>query len=274
MALDDGTFLTSPERFDASPGSAAAGATTEADAAAALEAEGLHAPQAFVRRCHRRARAQQGRTRVIQRRFNVPKFAGNPDPPLRSRFSCFDLKREGIATLSHANVGTAQDPADPTAVQLARPPTRSTARDADADAAAERAGGRDAKAALRRRRLQQTPTLLGLPVLDGLDGDALYRFATSASLDAGDGERRVVLRFETPSNSASRRHDAARRSGGRDAPEVRRGFDGEAAVVLSAMLRDHCAGIDVCLCGWRGVGKTAWRAAAGRAATASPTIFC
>ncbi|KAH8070242.1 ATPase [Aureococcus anophagefferens] len=50
MALDDGTFLTSPERFDAlARERAAAGATTEADAAAALEAEGLRrASQAFV----------------------------------------------------------------------------------------------------------------------------------------------------------------------------------------------------------------------------------
>ncbi|KAH8064285.1 ATPase [Aureococcus anophagefferens] len=199
---------------------------------------------------------------------NVPKFAGNPlDPPLRSRFSCFDLKREGIATrlATLVNVGTAQDPADPTAVrQLARlADALDGARDADADAAAERAGGRDAKAAaatvyaraaapffpataassvcllgtlfprmpvhaeLARayphgllfapssadRRLvdaayqalglkQTRLDARGLPVLDGLDGDALYRFATSASLDAGDGERRVVLRFETPSNSA------------------------------------------------------------------------
>ena len=328
MALDDGTFLTSPERFDAlARERAAAGATTEAAAAAALEAEGLRrASQAFV---------------VVAIGVPVPKFAGNPlDPPLRSRFSCFDLKREGIATrlATLVNVGTAQDPADPAAVrQLARlADALDGARDADADAAAERAGGRDAKAATVYARaaapffpataassvcllgtlfprmpvhaelarayphallfapssadrrlvdaayqalgLKQTRLdARGLPVLDGLDGDALYRFATSASLDAGDGERRVVLRFETPSNSAEppamTQHGVF---GGRDPPrKFAVDLTVKQQVVLSAMLRDHCAGIDVCICGWRGVGKTALaRCFADALGYRVRTIFC
>ena len=117
----------------------------------------------------------------------------------------------------------------------------------------------------------------GLPVLDGLDGDALYRFATSASLDAGDGERRVVLRFETPSNSAEppsmTQHGVF---GGRDAPrKFAVDLTVKQQVVLSAMLRDHCAGIDVCLCGWRGVGKTALaRCFADALGYRVRTIFC
>ncbi|KAH8070241.1 ATPase [Aureococcus anophagefferens] len=231
-------------------------------------------------------------------------------------------------------------PADPTAVrQLARlADALDGARDADADAAAERAGGRDAKAAaatvyaraaapffpataassvcllgtlfprmpvhaeLARayphgllfapssadRRLvdaayqalglkQTRLDARGLPVLDGLDGDALYRFATSASLDAGDGERRVVLRFETPSNSAEppamTQHGVF---GGRDAPrKFAVDLTVKQQVVLSAMLRDHCAGIDVCLCGWRGVGKTALaRCFADALGYRVRTIFC
>ncbi|KAH8064284.1 ATPase [Aureococcus anophagefferens] len=41
------------------------------------------------------------------------------------------------------------------------------------------------------------------------------------------------------------------------------------------MLRDHCAGIDVCLCGWRGVGKTALaRCFADALGYRVRTIFC
>ncbi|KAH8072318.1 ATPase [Aureococcus anophagefferens] len=265
MALDDGTFLTSPERFDAlARERAAAGATTEADAAAALEAEGL-----------RRRR---------------------PSSSSPSACPCPTGQDKGDST-------SLQRPRDPTAVrQLARlADALDGARDADADAAAERAGGRDAKAAATLARayphgllfapssadrrlvdaayqalgLKQTRLdARGLPVLDGLDGDALYRFATSASLDAGDGERRVVLRFETPSNSASRRHDAARRFEARR-PKFAVDLTVKQQVVLSAMLRDHCAGIDVCLCGWRGVGKTALaRCFADALGYRVRTIFC
>ena len=53
----------------------------------------------------------------------------------------------------------------------------------------------------------------GLPVLDGLDGDALYRFATSASLDAGDGDRKRRGR--------RRRGDGAREGLERHRAEVR-----------------------------------------------------
>ncbi|KAK7249765.1 ATPase [Aureococcus anophagefferens] len=278
-------------------------------------------------------------------RKRVPKFAGNPwtrpcgraSPASTSNARASRRARGGFVNAS----ATAQDPADPTAVrQLARlADALDGARDADADAAAERAGGRDAKAAaatvsrldaaapffpataassvcllgtlfprmpvhaeLARayphgllfapssadRRLvdaayqalglkQTRLDARGLPVLDGLDGDALYRFATSASLDAGDGERRVVLRFETPSNSAEppsmTQHGVF---GGRDAPrKFAVDLTVKQQVVLSAMLRDHCAGIDVCLCGWRGVGKTALaRCFADALGYRVRTIFC
>ncbi|EGB08474.1 hypothetical protein AURANDRAFT_25816, partial [Aureococcus anophagefferens] len=255
MALDDGTFLMDAKRFDAL-------CAEDAERASGLDVRGL-------RRTHEDFI-------VVAIGVAVPKHAGNPlDPPLRSRFSAYTLGPPSRVELEKAALAAVPDwRADqvmreqPTAARPWAPDgaVESTAALLAAfprlppGAALKRAYCYDLLESLKldadgRAELDAWLDDAGFDVSDeSLDADGMPvgrgdddSDDDDASLDA-DG---VPVAKAAPSAAV-----LAARAKLLRAPSAPSILSGSQRRVLGAMVQDHVVGVDLCVVGERGVGKT------------------